>query len=517
MKLKKIILPFLLTLSLASCQLFDSGSDYYGSNSECLNSDSTIDSVEIDSTEQSSIEKPDTITVFAINDLHGCLKENISSGELGVARLDYAIKHDVDYDSKTSIIISSGDSWQGGYLAHMEKTITDELLGQMGVQAMCLGNHEFDWGIDVIKELKEQSPFPFLACNIKNPNGKHTNELSDNSTIIEKAGLKIGVIGAIGSEQESSIATNSLSGYSFSEDLNYIDTEITNLQSKNCDLIVLSVHDSCNESSNYVTSIGNRFDTTQIQGIFGAHTHSFEKETVGSNQIPFLQGGCNSYGYSKMTFSIEKKKVIDYSYVKAYSGYYNVEDSQLNQNIVELIASEDGKYNGDEEIFEAQGTFRRYYELNKFIPEIMLNQAIFYNWKSSNELIAIHNLAGIRSNISSGMVTREMLYKVEPFDNKVKIIKNISGSKIASLLGNIKGTYQSQYDAYMCESNESFDSSKTYDVVTIDYVSEGNYGQRIFGNAVQYDIRSDDPMILSVMIDYFSRQENKTYRASDYN
>lgn len=501
MKKNKLLLLPLVLLSLVGCDLKIN----FGSNANGKPTD-----------KQDVANKPELITVFSINDLHGSLKENPDEGELGLAKLEYAIKNDVDYNPETSIIISCGDSWQGGYLSYKERTITDELLGEMGVEAMVLGNHEFDWGIDNIKILREQSPFPFLACNIKDPNGRHTDELSDNHTIIEKAGAKIGIIGAMGAGEESSIAASSLAGYSFDSRTSIIKDEVNYLTGENCDLILLAAHDSYKNENGYVNSIASTLDTNQIQGIFGAHTHYFESGEAGSNKIPFVQGGCNSRGYAKMSFSLPTKKAVEHSYVKAFSSYYNIDASLLNQTIVSRIEESDKRYNGSEEICQLQGDFRRGYELNKFVPEIMLKQAINYGFKGKNELIALHNNAGIRANLSSGSLTREKLFKVEPFENKVKIIKNISGSKVGGLLGTINGSYSSKFYAYMRETDQAFDSSKTYDVVTIDYVSEGYYGKRCFGDAPQYDLRDEKPFILDIMIDYLQSSENKVFNAADY-
>lgn len=510
MKAKHILFVVPALLSLVGCDFILDPS----TSEKNTSSDNTISS---NTTTSSQEEKAELITVFAINDVHGSLKENADEGELGLAKLEYAIKHDVDYDPSTSIIISIGDSWQGGYLAYKEKALTDELLSDLGVEAMCLGNHEFDWGIDTIKALKAESPFPFLACNIRTPNGAHTNELSDNSAIITKGNVKVGIIGVMGSGQESSIATSSLAGYSFDSRVSLIQDEVKYLNGEGCDLVILAAHDSYTASSGYVNSIANTFDTTQLQGIFGAHTHKFETAELGANKIPFVQGGCNTKGYSKMSFSVKQKKALEHSYVEAYrSSNYNVDSSLLNQDILNKIEAADSKHNGAEAICKMEGDFRRGYELNKFVPEIMLKQAIAYGFKSSNELIALHNLSGIRSNISSGTLTREKLFKVEPFENKVKIIKNVSGSKLSSLIGDVNGTYSTQYYAYMRESEQAFSSSLTYDVVTIDYVSEGTYGQRAFGNATQYDLRTENPFILDVMIDYLVSSDTETYYASDY-
>lgn len=413
----------------------------------------------------------DEFTIFSINDLHGSLKESVSDSELGVAKLEYAIKHDIDYSKNSSIIIAVGDMFEGGYLAHEDKTLTDSVLASMGVEAMVLGNHDFSWGIATIKDLKAKAKYPYLACNIIDENGSHTNDISDDYTIIEKDGLKVGIIGC--ASAQSSILDSALNGYTFSTSLSYIGDSIAALDEKKCDIKIVAVHNSY--TNKYVSSIAQTFNSTQIQGIFGAHTHKFEKETL-SNSIPFLQGGCNSKGYCKMTFDKKEKKVKRFSYVNdCYNNYNNIEDSLLNNDIVSEISEADKKFYSDETICEFDSKFRRYNELNKFIPYVMIGEAKRLGWTSSNQFLAIHNLAGIRSDIPAGYATKETLFKTEPFDNKVKVILNVKGSLISSTLSNIESNYKSEHYAYMAEDEKEFSQDKVYDIITIDYVSESRY------------------------------------------
>lgn len=484
--------------------------------------------------------KPEEITVFSINDLHGCLEENATNKELGVAKLDYAIKHDVDYDPNTSIIISTGDTWEGGYIAHEEKTLTDQLLDEVGVQAMVLGNHDFSWGTDVIKQLKSVSPYPYIAANIKN-GSSHSNDLSNNNIIINKGGAKVGIIGL--ASAESSITKDDLNGYSFDTSMDVISNQITYLNNQNCDLVLVAVHDSLDKDSNYnyitdsgyVVDIGNTFNTSQIQGIFGAHTHSFDDVYVGSNNLPLVQGGCNSKGYSKMTFKISDKSLVSKSCVGKSNAFYNkynsTPESSLNQTIVNKLKTASTQYGAKEQCCKFDYQFSKTNELYSFVPHCMIQEAKRLGWASSNEFIGIHNTAGIRANIAAGTATKEDLFKVEPFDNQVKVIPNVPGSKIAKVIGTVKNSHLAQYDAYLRESKDSFDSSLTYTVVTIDYVSSSSYWTRnipvssypvynLDRSNGQSQSNAKVKMILNAMLDFIRSEKPssglKTYKKADF-
>jgi glycosyltransferase involved in cell wall biosynthesis len=63
---------------------------------------------------------------------------------------------------------------------------------------MTLGNHEYDWGEDYILENYELAEFPFLAINIYDNDTNKLVEYCQPSVMVEKSGVQIGIIGAIG-------------------------------------------------------------------------------------------------------------------------------------------------------------------------------------------------------------------------------------------------------------------------------------------------------------------------------
>lgn len=466
-------------------------------------------------------EVPNQVTVFSINDLHGSIEMAENYTEPGLARLEYAIKHDADYDPESSLIISAGDSWQGGYLSYEDKYLTDILLSDLGIKAMALGNHEFDWGTDMLETLSNASPFPILGANVKDENGNRPSFLKP-STIVDIGSVRYGIIGTIGSELESDISTSSLGGYSFDDNLSYIDTEITSLKNQDCDIIVLAVHDDA--KSDYVTSIGAKYTSRDLAGIFGGHSHSFQNQMVGN--LPYVQARSNSWGYSKMTFNTSDQSLVSKRYVDLHkdASIYSLTDDQLNQDIVSKISLANQKYHGDITLATFQGNFTRSKHLRKFIPDAMVKVADGYGWGKNHgghELIAIQNLGGIRADLFSGPICYKDVFKVSPFDNEVRVSTNVSGSKISKLLGTIKDTHTSSYYAFSTQTKTAFSSTKTYDVVTIDYVSTGSYWNNSIGKStVQYNFdKADDSIVYArdAIVKFMMMEKSGVFNAADYN
>lgn len=68
-------------------------------------------------------------------------------------------------------------------------------MNEMGYDAMTLGNHEFNWGTEVLKKIISQAKFPVLAENVLNKDGSYYT--GAGWTIAERGGVKLAIIGYI--------------------------------------------------------------------------------------------------------------------------------------------------------------------------------------------------------------------------------------------------------------------------------------------------------------------------------
>lgn len=515
---KRLFLSAVLVFALVSC---DNSINLSSQNSSSSKDDSSLSSsVSNDSSSTTSYSKPAKATIFSINDLHGSIDKDSDLKEPGVARLKKAIESDSDYDPDSSIIVSAGDSWQGGYLSFQEKTITDKVLGYLGVKAMTIGNHEWDWGVDTIKTLASSSPFPFLACNIIDEStNKPISWASPSYSYATNSGVKFGLIGAIGPGEESDILSTYVKGYTFSSSLSYIDTELAKLKKDGCDLIYLVVHDGVSNTNGYVTSLGNHYSYADgISGIIGGHTHTSDRQMV--NSLPYVQAGCNSKYYSKITSYLDSKKVNNYGTVSAES-YLDVQDSELDQNIISAINTANTTYQANESMnVDFDYTFRRYYELNKWVPDSMIFNAKSYGWgkaSGGNEIMAVHNLGGIRANIPAGYATRKKLFKTNPFNNTIVVIKDVSGSSIRKWIGQDDSSKSNttKYDCYDTETG-AFSTSNTYDLITINFLSLSDYFSI---SGTQYPLKQTDNKEVTMpdaIINYVTNSGIKTFKKAEY-
>lgn len=144
------------------------------------------------------------ITILATTDIHGnILGYNYDKGESfnnsGMNRIYSYIKQ-VKSENLNTLVVDNGDIIQGN-------TLTDEMYSNkkdekhpvisamnfMGYDAMVLGNHEFNFGLDLIKSLEKQSNFPFLSANVDYR--ESGEDFVKSHTIINCGGVRVGIIG----------------------------------------------------------------------------------------------------------------------------------------------------------------------------------------------------------------------------------------------------------------------------------------------------------------------------------
>ena len=147
-----------------------------------------------------------TITILGTSDLHANIwgysyEDNKESENNGMARL-YTYIQQTRAENPNTILIDAGDDIQGTIMTDdiYNKTPEKEhpvmtAMNYMGYDAMTLGNHEFNWGIDTMKAITGQAKFPVLAANVKDAKGELVT--GEGWTIVERDGVKVAVIGVV--------------------------------------------------------------------------------------------------------------------------------------------------------------------------------------------------------------------------------------------------------------------------------------------------------------------------------
>ena len=457
-KLFKIIIGTSLILGgVASCGETTEPSNK-PSEPSISNSDSSTSNDSTVSTPDVEKVLPETITFFSINDVHGALEENASGSnyEPGISKLDYAIKHDKDWD-ENSVLLSCGDMFQGTALSNLTGGMsTLESMNKMGIEAMCSGNHEFDWGLDKYKALADKADFPFLGINTFYKGTDNILDFTLPSTIIKRQDAKIGIIGSIYSTAAGSISSNQIKDIEFRYEEELVKNEAKRLKSEeDCDIVVLITHQGSG------SAVRSCLESKDIDLAFGGHTHRIYKSLY--NAPYFLTGLSNGRSYQKITLSLNEETKT-YESVKNRSGVVEMRNTPSIQSNPEIDAVLD-KYNEqvgpilNEKIGEASARFSKD-QLGALACKSLVDYA---RNNGVNAVAAFHNDHGIRINeLKAGEITVKDIYQMSPFDNEVRIIK-MPGSELNNP-SNFSGNYR------YIDKSIKFDNDTLYDVVVFDFI-----------------------------------------------
>ena len=143
------------------------------------------------------------LTILGTSDTHSNLygftyEDDVETSNNGMARISIYLKEMRDKNPNT-ILIDNGDTYQGTILADAiynkkpeEIHPVSKVFNHMKYDAVVLGNHEFNFGTDFVDKIVNELEMPVLAANANYKDGR---ELANPYTIVEKDGVKIGILG----------------------------------------------------------------------------------------------------------------------------------------------------------------------------------------------------------------------------------------------------------------------------------------------------------------------------------
>lgn len=387
------------------------------------------------------------ITILATTDIHGnILGYNYDKGESfnnsGMNRIYSYIKQ-VKSENLNTLVVDNGDIIQGN-------TLTDEMYSNkkdekhpvisamnfMGYDAMVLGNHEFNFGLDLIKSLEKQSNFPFLSANVDYR--ESGEDFVKTHTIINCGGVRVGIIG---------LTTPNVPRWvgNLVKDLNFHDLGetayryVSEIRDK-VDIIMVmahasmvSEHDKKNErdAAEKILRLCPEIDVLVV-----GHFHITVKEKRGKTLI----GGATDSGQEVIRFDLtldNNNHVID-GQVKVVSmkSYYPSEE--LSGLPVIKKAHETTMDFVTEIIGEAKEDFQPKDEIS-FIPEGRLRDTPLIELINKVQLINsgadVTSTSLIRddSNIKKGVITYGHIFNVYKFTTFLYVVE-VTGKELKNYM-----------------------------------------------------------------------------------
>jgi 2',3'-cyclic-nucleotide 2'-phosphodiesterase/3'-nucleotidase len=199
-----------------------------------------------------------TITILHTSDLHGSVlpfddvRDRPADGSLAqVATIVKRIRAEADHPV---LVLDSGDTIQGTPLeqfAHVrwsEPSPTIEAMNRIGYDAMAVGNHEFNFGLDVLRRAERQADFPFLSANtVTAATGAPA---FPSRMVVTAGGVRIGIVGLVTPHIPSWERPENIRGLAFRPMDEVARDVVASLRRDDgCDLVVVLAHTGFEEAS----------------------------------------------------------------------------------------------------------------------------------------------------------------------------------------------------------------------------------------------------------------------------
>ncbi len=240
------------------------------------------------------------VVILHTNDTHSQI-EPIPNGKrdgnhAGYARRLGAIMQERAMNPEL-ILVDAGDFSQGTpYFNFYHGRVEVDALNRMGYDAITLGNHEFDYGVDTLAAVLQNASFAVVCANY-NVEGSALADIVRPYVILHRLGLKIGIFG-LGVNPNGLISQKNFAPIQYMDPIPVAQEVATLLKEKHhCDLVVCLSH----IGTHTTTSLQEVSDTQLAQAtrnidiIIGGHTHkivtNYYVENIDGDSVLLAQMG----------------------------------------------------------------------------------------------------------------------------------------------------------------------------------------------------------------------------------
>lgn len=474
------------------------------------------------------------LNILHINDLHSrieainkydstCSAEEASKNECfgGFARVKGAIDA-----RKTALganahvlVLDAGDQFQGSlfYTQYKSATIA-ELMNATGFDVMAVGNHEFDDGPEELLKLIDAVKFPLISGNTIANDDSILKDKFKPYIIKDFGDQKVAVLSVLATDTDETSSPGDK--IRFEDEIAYLKKAVAEVQAQGVNKIVLLSHVGYVKDQEIAKAVDG------IDVIVGGHSHTLLSSTDEKAAGPYPTLVKNpagqdvpivtAYAYSKYLGEL-KVNFDDSGAVKTVSGAPLLldnavaPDAAMASRVAELakpledikrkeVGTTTADINGAREICRTQEC-----SMGNLVADASLDRV-----KQQGITIAIQSGGGLRASIKAGAVTMGDVLTVLPFQNSIATFQ-MKGSDIRAALENgvskieeLSGRFaqvsglrysfdaskpvgQRVLDIHVKEGDNyvPIDETKTYGVVTNNYMRAGGDGYDVFVDKAQ--------------------------------
>lgn len=357
----------------------------------------------------------------------------------GIAEMTTLIREIRERDPHV-FLFDSGDIFTGSLAKETEGVLAFELMTSMGYDAMAIGNHEFEYGVEIFEWAKNRAAFPVLGANMFYRGTDHP--YAQAHAIIERDGVRIGVIGIMGRDAVSAIIPSNIAALDVRNEAEAVQRSVDAIRA-DVDIVVLLTHQGKTAPMQTDAESDPRLQrdidadialagaVTGVDVLFAGHADAGTLKPVvhpkSGTLIMQTYGQATHLGYLQLALDNESGKI------KSYDGKL----VPVNAGVLlpdPLIAAKLADYRGRfPKLFEPVGSAAEFMA-RRYIEESDVGNlfADVIRAAAGTEMAFIH-AGSLRKDIPEGSLTRADLLDVYPFVDDVLRFQ-LTGAQLREIL-----------------------------------------------------------------------------------
>jgi len=458
----------------------------------------------------------DRIQLLHTDDIHGHLdadfvqsaNANSSFRVGGMAQLAGQVAAFRARAPQRTLLIDAGDAWQGTFISNANKgEAVTKAMNLMRYDGLAVGNHDFDWGQDVLAQRAKDASFPFLAANVIETKTGVAPAYLKPYEVRDLGIARVGIIGLTNPGSAMIVKATAVAGLQFRPVADSVRPLLAEIQ-KQADIVIVAAHIGTADAVQLAR------DVPGIDVVVAAHDHLPVQTARVEGRTTIVDAGAYTQYLGRLEVIVDRtthkmKDAVRGSELVAIAANSNVTPDPEIAKLVEERRADGDKYTSRVvgRTTEPLSNAREETGFGNLITDAFIEYGRQQGWKTD---VAFYNMAGVRASFNAGQLTYGQLYEALPFSNTVVNV-DLKGADLAAIIDravcvsgrlHMAGVMVSfHFDGGTPNCVKSIAAggaplvpTQTYHVATIDYLLLGGDGHTGFAtgtNVIYGDVEVD--------------------------
>jgi 5'-nucleotidase / UDP-sugar diphosphatase len=376
-------------------------------------------------------------------------------------------------DDVPVLALSGGDQWTGPAISSFfQGEPTAILWKKLGFSASALGNHELDFGRATFSKNQATEGYPYLAANVSPVLA--AGGVAERYRLFKRGGITLGVIGLATRSTPVHGMRKNYEGLAFADEEESLTQVVPEVWAKGADAVVVIAHVCGDELAPIVA----RHPEWRLSFVGAGHCHRLAHHMVGAT--PVIDPGSFLRSYVRVTVPVDRSLPADKRPVGAR---FEVVDLTYPETDSPPVAPDAptaafvAEWQGKVDAALGQVIGHAGASLDPDTPS--LTNLITDAWRDATKAdVAVINAHATRQPLPKGVVTKQSLYSVLPFDNHLVTVQVTGEALLANLScceGHVSGVVR-KGGRWRFSSGAPIQKTKKYRVVTTDFSYTGGSG-----------------------------------------